>query len=311
MDRPLRLIFMGTPDFSVPVLQTILNSNHQLLAVYTQPPRPKGRGGKIAKSPIHELAESADIDVRTPLDFKNNQDIKDFEKFEADLAIVAAYGLILPREVLRAPKFGCVNIHASLLPRWRGAAPIHRAILAGDTQTGITLMQMDEGLDTGNIISMEKTIIGPKTDLVSLHDTLAEMGTEMLARFLDLLQENEKIDSVPQPADGMTYAKMLTKEEGRIDWNNSAEEIERKVRAFYPWPGTWTLLHDKRVKIVEVVVSDEKSQEKEGTILKNGKIVCGDGHVLVLQKMQPENKNMMDTQAALNGGYLSEGSVFV
>ncbi|MEM8833550.1 MAG: methionyl-tRNA formyltransferase [Pseudomonadota bacterium] len=310
MDRPpLRLVFMGTPDFAVPALQTLLNSDHKVLAVYTQPPRPKGRGKKLQASPVHELAESADIEVRTPENFKNHKTVHEFEKLEADLAIVAAYGLILPREILNAPKYGCVNIHASLLPRWRGAAPIHRAILAGDTKTGITLMQMDEGLDTGNIISMEKTIIGPKTRLDTLHDSLAEMGGSMLSTLLETLQETDTIESTPQPDDGVTYAHMLKKEEGRIDWHESADSIERKIRAFYPWPGTWNLVNDKRLKIIKAENSEQKIESDPGIITEEGIVNCGDGHALQLLEVQPENKKIMDIQAAMNGGYLKKGDM--
>jgi len=309
MDRPLRLVFMGTPDFAVPALQKLLNSEHKVVAVYTQPPRPKGRGKKLQASPVHVLAESADIEIRTPENFKNHKTIHEFEKLEADLAIVAAYGLILPREILNTPKHGCINIHASLLPRWRGAAPIHRAILAGDTKTGITLMQMDEGLDTGNIIAMEEVVIDSKTKLNDLHDTLAELGANMLQKFLEKFYKTEKIDSTSQPVDGVTYAHMLKKQEGHIDWNEDAEIIERKVRAFYPWPGTWSIINDKRLKIIKAKTADININDKAGTFLQDGHVVCGDGKAIKLLEVQPENKKAMDSEAAMNGGYLNIGDI--
>ncbi|MEM6811386.1 MAG: methionyl-tRNA formyltransferase [Pseudomonadota bacterium] len=307
---PLRIAFMGTPDFSVPALQSLLNSHHNIVCVYTQPPRPKGRGKKLTPSAIHDLANSADIDVRTPINFKSHKDIHDFEKLELDIAIVAAYGLILPKEIVNAPRYGCVNIHASLLPRWRGAAPIHRALLEGDSETGITLMQMDEGLDTGDIIAMEKVMITPSMKLAELHDSLAELGSNMLQSFLNDLAAGKEISRRPQPEEGACYASMLKKSEGAIDWSQSSDQIERKVRAFNPWPGTWTHNSDgKRIKIIEANLSSEMSQSFPGTTLENGMIACGDNTVLELKTIQPENKNVMDVQAAMNGGYLNLGDI--
>jgi len=312
MARPYRIAFMGTPDFAVTALQQLLNENFNVVCVYSQPPRPKGRGKKVQASAVHQLAESAEIEVRTPLNFKNKQDTKDFQNLDLDFAIVAAYGLILPREILNAPKFGCINIHASILPRWRGAAPIHRAILAGDNETGVTIMKMDVGLDTGDMIAVERTPITGATVLPDLHDQLAQMGGDMIVNFLNNFNPNAGIIAEKQPEDGVTYAKMLTKEEGRIDWTQPAEIIQRQIRALNPWPGTWTMNADqKRVKILEASVSKESADEAVGTILKDGAIQCGDKTILTLTKIQPENKKPMDIDVALNGGHLVSGNVFI
>lgn len=311
MSKKLRIAFMGTPDFAVPALQTLLNSEHDVVCVYSQPPRPKGRGQKLQLSPVHQLAESAEVLVRTPKNFKDKNDVQDFDALNLDIAIVAAYGLILPKEILEAPQYGCVNIHASLLPRWRGAAPIHRAILAGDTQTGITLMKMDEGLDTGDMIAKDTAPITDKTTLPALHDELAAMGGEMLLSFIQSLADTETIEAEKQPDEGVTYASMLSKEEGHIDWSDSAEDIERRIRAFNPWPGTWCLKADQsRLKIIEASIAKESyNNAGAGTILENGRITCGNSGVLELIKIQPANKKAMDIQSALNGGYIKSGDV--
>ncbi len=306
-----RIAFMGTPDFAVTALQQLLNENFNIVCVYTQPPRPKGRGNKVQASPIHQLAQSAEIEVRAPINFKNKQDIKDFQNLDLDFAIVAAYGLILPREILNAPKYGCINIHGSILPRWRGAAPIQRAILAGDHQTGITIMKMDEGLDTGDMIAVNITPITTNTTLPDLHDQLAQMGGDMILEFLHNFNPKTGIIAQPQPKDGITYAHMLKKEEGRVNWSDSADDIALQIRGLNPWPGTWTLDHQNcRFKILEVRITQEISDKEEGTILPSGKIQCGENSVLQLQKIQPENKKPMDILSALNGGYLVEGEKF-
>jgi len=256
-NKPLRIAFMGTPDFAVTALQALIASEHEVACVYSQPPRPKGRGKKVQSSPVHQLAEQHNIEVRTPLNFKNQNDIDAFQALNLDVAIVAAYGLILPKDILGAPQYGCLNIHASLLPRWRGAAPIHHAIWSGDDETGITVMQMDEGLDT-------------------LHNTLADMGGEMIVNALDQLAKDGSVPSTEQPEEGMTYASMLKKSDGQIDWNQTAEQIDRQVRALNPWPGS--------------------------------NIACGDKSVLTIIELQPENKKVMSVDVALNGGHLIVGN---
>jgi methionyl-tRNA formyltransferase len=301
---------MGTPDFAVPALQTLLNSEHEVVCVYSQPPRPKGRGQKLQPSPVHQLAESAEIEVMTPENFKTKSAIRAFQDFDLDLAIVAAYGLILPRDVLKAPKYGCVNIHASLLPRWRGAAPIHRAILSGDKKTGVTLMKMDEGLDTGDMIAMEEVAITQNTTLPDLHDALAQLGADMLPAFLTSLQASGKITAKAQPADGITYASMLKKEDGRIDWTQDAPAIARQVRALNPWPGTWTVKGEQRFKMLQVSISPKQTDALPGRVLDGGAVACGQGGVIQIERLQPENKQAMDISAALNGHYLAAGDVF-
>ncbi len=308
-NRPYRIAFMGTPDFAVTALQQLLNKNFNVVCVYSQPPRPKGRGNKVQASPVHQLAQSAEIEIRTPINFKNKQDVKDFQNLDLDCAIVAAYGLILPREILNAPKYGCINIHASILPRWRGAAPIHRAILAGDGETGVTIMKMDVGLDTGDMIAVDRTPITSNSTLPDLHDQLAQMGGDMIVEFFNKFDPEQGIIAQPQPAQGVTYAHMLKKEEGRVDWSKSALVIMRQIRGLNPWPGTWTLDHQgRRIKILDAQIIEEHSSQDIGTILQDGKIQCGENSVLQLQKIQPENKKSMDVLSAINGGYLVEGA---
>ncbi len=310
MKKSLRIAFMGTPDFSVEALQALIKSNHDVVCVYSQPPRPKGRGQQVQKSPIHILAEENNIEVRHPINFKDEADVKVFEELNLDVAVVAAYGLILPTSILDAPKYGCINIHASILPRWRGAAPIHRAIWAGDDETGVTLMQMDKGLDTGDMIAVETVPITSETTLSFMHDDLRALGADMIVPCLDELAEKGALNKKPQPDDGVTYAHMLKKEDGRIDWSQSAVEIDRQVRALNPWPGTWSLnQHDKRIKILEVKISDQNSDKPVSTVLENGSVVCGEQSVIELIKIQPENKKPMDMKTALNGGHISEGDV--
>ncbi len=306
----LNVVFMGTPDFAVPALRALINSEHNVICVYSQPPRPKGRGHKIQKSPVHELAEINNIEVRTPKSFKQNeQAIEDFTNLKADIAVVAAYGLILPESILNAPKYGCLNIHASLLPRWRGAAPIQKAIWAGDSETGITIMQMDKGLDTGDMIMKEKTPIYTDTTAPSLHDKLSLMGASMIVKALDECELNGGLSGEKQDDNLSTYASMLSKNDGKIDWNKSAEEIHRQVRALNPWPGCFSISEDgKRIKIIETLLTDKKSEEIAGKIVdKKGGVVCGDGRILRIIAIQPENSKKMDINSAINGGYLSIG----
>jgi len=311
MTKPLRIAFMGTPDFAVKALEVLIASNHEVVCVYSQPPRPKGRGQKLQSSPVHQCAEKAGIEVRTPLNFKNSEDIENFENLHLDVAIVAAYGLILPQKILEAPQYGCINIHASLLPRWRGAAPIQRSIWAGDTQTGITLMQMDVGLDTGDMIAVEKTPITPDTTCLELHDSLSHLGAQMIIPCLNQLAEHGVLEKTPQPETGMTYAKMLSKQDGHIDWTQSAKEIDRQVRALNPWPGTWCFnQNQKRLKILEVEIDNYKTELKSGTIFENGLISCGNRTVLKLKMIQPENKTSMDIQTAMNGNHIKLGDIF-
>lgn len=309
MTKSLRIVFMGTPDFSVPALKALTASDHKVVCVYSQPPRPKGRGQIVQESPVHEAAKAAGIEVRTPLNFKNDRDVAEFMALEADIAIVAAYGLILPKAILDAPVHGCLNIHASLLPRWRGAAPIHRAILAGDTETGITIMQMDVGLDTGPMIRKKSVPIRKTTTTQSLHDMLSALGASMIVDVVDELAQKGGLLSEPQPEEGMTYAKMLKKEEGRVDWGMRAEEIDRHIRAMGNWPGTWAEdSKGRRLKILEAEILPETHANESGSVLDNSIVVCGYGTTLRLLSVQPENKKPMGGADAMRGGYLLAGS---
>ncbi len=311
MSKPLRIAFMGTPEFAVPALKALIASKHKVVCVYSQPPRPKGRGHQVQESPVHEAAKAAGIEVRTPLNFKKDEDIAAFMALELDVAVVAAYGLILPRAILDAPAHGCLNIHASLLPRWRGAAPIQRAILEGDSETGITIMQMDVGLDTGPMFAKKSVAIRPSTTTPSLHDMLSAIGSSLIIEALETLSEKGSLISTPQPDTGSTYAKMLKKEEGRIDWTNSAPIIDRQIRALNPWPGTWCDLPDgKRLKILEAVIMPFAPEEKPGTVLDGDCVIaCGGNTSIKLETVQPENKKAMKIDDAMRGGYIAAGQI--
>lgn len=310
MSRILRIAFMGTPDFSVPALRSLLSTRHHIVCVYTQPPRPKGRGQQVQESPVHLAARDVGIEVRTPPNFKKDEDIAAFMALELDVAVVAAYGLILPKAVLDAPAHGCLNIHASLLPRWRGAAPIQRAILEGDAETGITIMQMDVGLDTGPMIRKKAVPIRPSTTAQSLHDILSALGASMISDTIEDLAANGRLASEPQPTEGFTYAKMLKKEEGRIDWSRTATDIHRQIRALNPWPGTWTeTAPGRRLKILDAVPMPFRSDMAQGTIIDADCVVsCGAGTTIKLETVQPESKKPMSAAAAFAGNYIAAGS---
>ncbi|MEM9469002.1 MAG: methionyl-tRNA formyltransferase [Pseudomonadota bacterium] len=310
MTDKLRLVFMGTPDFAATALRAILDAGHDVVCVYSQPPRPKGRGQNVQKSAVQLLAEERNIEVRYPLNFKQAEDVTEFEKLNADLAIVAAYGLILPESILNAPKHGCINIHASLLPRWRGAAPIQRSIMAGDSKTGITIMQMEKGLDTGPEILKRDIDITADTSATTLHDALADLGGSMIVEVLETLNQEGALKSTPQSEEGVTYASMLEKSEGRLDFTKDAEVIDRQVRALNPWPGTWCENKDgKRIKIKSVLLERQIQSGQVGELLENNVVVCGDNFGLKLLEIQPESKKPMDMQAAINGGYLKVGDI--
>jgi len=244
----MRLVFMGTPDFALAALKALIEAGHTILAAYCQPPRPAGRGHKEQPSPVQAYAEGQGIPVRHPASLKAPEDQAAFAALQADLAVVAAYGLILPKAILAAPRLGCLNIHASLLPRWRGAAPIQRAIMAGDAETGVTIMRMDEGLDTGPMLLAEKAPIGPETTAGRLHDQLAELGGRLIVR---ALAEIDHLKETPQPAQGVTYATKIARDEGRIDWRQPADTVERLVRAMAPTPGAWFEHCGERIKLLE------------------------------------------------------------
>ncbi|MGE4313228.1 MAG: methionyl-tRNA formyltransferase [Pseudobdellovibrionaceae bacterium] len=306
----LRIIFMGTPDFAVPALQALIDSPHQVIAVYSQPPRPKGRGHEVQRSPVHTLADTHHIPVFTPLSFKKDADaIKVFENFKADIAVVAAYGLILPETVLNAPRYGCLNIHASLLPRWRGASPIQHAIWKGDTETGVTIMQMDKGLDTGAMIAKASCPITSTTTTALLHDQLSIIGAPLLMDVLSQIQNGHTLKKEDQDDAHSIYAPLLRKEDGQIIWSDEAILIDRQIRALNPWPGTYAELQGQNFKIRGSQISAITHNAPSGTLLdKQGHIACGNGTVLQLTSLQPDNKKAMSFADILNGYYLKVGS---
>lgn len=306
----LRIGFMGTPDFAKEALQAICErSNHNVVCVYSQPPRPKGRGHKTIPSPVHAYAETQNIPVLTPLNFKSQDDKDIFAAHDLDIAVVAAYGLILPTPILNAPKYGCINIHASLLPRWRGAAPINRAIWEGDTKTGIGIMQMERGLDTGPVLLERSCDITDQITAPILHDELASMGADMIIECLDKIAQQKSLPPAsPQDDSKSTYAHMLSKEDGRINWTQTAQQIDRQIRALNPWPGTWCGEGNQRFKINSAALTNETTDKTAGTILdKSGLIACGGNTALRITHIQPPGKKSMDFASALNGGYIKIG----
>ena len=302
----LRIAFMGTPEFAVPILEALVSVGHEIICVYTQPPRTGGRGQKEKKTPIHIRAEKFGINVRAPKDFRFKQQQRAFADLNLDCAVVVAYGLILPGIILTAPKLGCLNIHASLLPRWRGAAPIQRAILTGDEESGVTIMQMDEGLDTGAMLMVGRVTITRETTGESLHNTLSEIGSSLIIKVLNALMEG-KIWPTDQPEDGVTYAKKLERSEGHIDWRKPAEDIERLIRAFTPWPGSWFEVKGERIKILSAQV--ENIDGVPGTVMDDKlTISCGvDG--LQLNTVQRAGKSPMTVAEFLRGFKLPIGTV--
>jgi len=268
----MRIVFMGSPDFAVPALDALVETGHEVVAVYAQPPRPAGRGKAERKTAVHERAEALGIEVRTPRTLREAEEQARFAALASDLAVVAAYGLILPKAILKAPKRGIVNVHASLLPRWRGAAPIQRAILAGDEVSGVTIMQVDEGLDTGPmLLRREIDIRGKNAGQVT--EELAELGARALVQWLD-----DPTPPEPQPGEGATYASKIDKAEARIDWRRSADEIERQVRAFNPVPGAWFEANDERVKLLDGAVGDQSGEP--GLVLDDSLTIgCGSGSI--------------------------------
>lgn len=310
----LRIGFMGTPDFAVQALQALIDSHHEVVCVFSQPPRPKGRGKKVQPSPVHSLAEQHNIPVHTPISFKKDAEaLAQWRSYNLDVGVIAAYGLILPQDVLDTPRYGCLNIHGSLLPRWRGASPIQCAIRHGDKETGIGIMQMVKALDAGPVIAEEALPITQDTTAQALHDDLAVLGARMIVDTLDKLAEQGQLNATPQDETAVTYAPLLTKEDSRIDWTKQADNIDCLVRGFNPWPGVWTMTAEyKRLKILQVSKTSHQSKESPGTILdKDGHVACGAGTVIRLVTIQPENAKPMDFSAALNGGYVKLSEVLV
>ena len=300
----LRLIFMGTPDFSVSILAALIEAGHEIAAVYSQPPRPAGRGHKEQLTPVHAFAAERGLTVLTPKSLRNAEAQEQFAAFKADAAVVAAYGLILPQAILEAPAKGCLNVHASLLPRWRGAAPIQRAIQAGDTESGVTIMQMDAGLDTGDMLLMGRLPITATTTGQSLHDDLAAMGAKLIVEAVEKLPS---LTPVKQPEEGVTYAAKLAKDEGRLDWTRPSVELERAIRAFTPWPGAWFAHGTERFKVLAAEVVPGNGVP--GTLLDDAlAVACGEGGLRLL-KLQRAGKGPLDAEAFLRGYSLPKGTL--
>ena len=289
----MKIIFMGTPDFSVPVLEA-LHQAHEIVAVYCQPPRPAGRGKADRPSPVQQRAEAQGLPVRHPVSLRSDEAIRDFAALGADVAVVVAYGLILPQAILDAPRLGCLNIHASLLPRWRGAAPIHRAIMAGDAQTGVCIMQMEAGLDTGPVLLREAVEIGPEETTAELHDRLSSLGARLIVQALDQLP----LPAEPQPAEGVTYAAKIDKAEARVDWSRPAEEVDRLIRGLSPFPGAWVQVAGERVKLLRSRLA--AGQGAPGQVLQGFTIACGTGAVEITEA-QREGKRPMPASEVLRG----------
>jgi methionyl-tRNA formyltransferase len=303
----MRIAFLGTPDFSVPALDALRAAGHEVACVYTQPPRPAGRGQSERRSPVHEHADAADIPVRTPATLRDEDAQAEFAALNLDAAVVVAYGLILPQSVLDAPRFGCINIHASLLPRWRGAAPIQRAIQAGDAETGVTIMQMDAGLDTGPELLREAVPITREINAGVLHDALSALGGKLIVEALAGLEAGT-LHAVAQPDTGETYAAKIARGEERIDWAQPAVALDRHVRAFAPWPGAWFEHDGERIK---VLAADVVAGEGEpGTVLDDVlTVACGDG-ALQLITVQRAGKAAMAAADYLRGRPVGAGAVF-
>lgn len=297
----MKIIFMGTPEFAVPTLAEIISSGHDVVAVYTRAPKPAGRGQAERKSPVHEAAENFGIPVFTPRSLKQAPEQEVFASLDADLAVVVAYGLILPKPILEAPRLGCLNLHGSLLPRWRGAAPIQRAVMAGDARTGIMVMQMDEGLDTGAVGLIEEMPIGPDMTSGELHDKMMLVGADLMGRALAAL-ERGSLHFTPQPEAGVTYASKIDKAEARIDWTKPAQEVHNLIRGLSPFPGAWfeSELNGVSTRIKALRSTLVAGQGAPGTILPDLAIACGTGAVR-LTMVQREGKGAMDVATFLRG----------
>ncbi|MEQ9635292.1 MAG: methionyl-tRNA formyltransferase [Devosia marina] len=298
----MRVVFMGTPEFSVPTLTEIVSAGHEVVAVYTRAPKPAGRGQAERKSPVHEAAEAFGIPVFTPRSLKAEAEQAQFAALGAEVAVVVAYGLLLPKPILEAPEYGCLNLHGSLLPRWRGAAPIQRAIMAGDKQTGLVVMQMDEGLDTGAMGPTEIIAITPEMTAGELHDQMMRLGADLMGRALAAL-ERGSLDFTPQPENGETYAAKIDKAEARIDFSKSAEEVHNLIRGLSPFPGAWfeMELAGKPVRIKALRSSLSEGAGAPGALLGNELVIaCGAGAVRLIQ-VQREGKGAMDAATFLRG----------
>jgi methionyl-tRNA formyltransferase len=292
---------MGTPDFAVSTLKALIDAGHEVLCVYAQPPRASGRGLQLRSTPVHAFAEVLGIEVRTPLSLKSLEEQQRFSDVKADAAVVVAYGLLLPQAVLDAPKFGCFNVHASLLPRWRGAAPIQRAIMAGDAETGVTIMRMEAGLDTGPMLKVGRVAIGAETTAASLHDELAVVGAKLIVEVL----HNPSVHGIIQPLDGVTYAKKIEKAEAHIDFSGPAIEVRNHIHGLSPFPGAWCMMNGARVKILQCIVIEGSGSA--GDMLDDElAVACGAG-ALQFTSLQREGKGVMDGATFLRGFPVPKG----
>ncbi len=294
---------MGTPEFSVPVLDALVAAGHDIAAVYSQPPRPAGRGKKDRPTPVHARAAELGLEVRHPISLKGAEEQAEFAALNADVAVVVAYGLILPQVILDAPEKGCLNIHASLLPRWRGAAPIHRAIMAGDAETGICIMQMEAGLDTGPVLLREGTAIAPEETTALLHDRLADMGARLIVEALNKLPT---LTPDVQPEEGVTYAHKIDKSEAQVDWSAPAAVVDRKIRGLSPFPGAWCEVEGQRVKLLASRVA--AASGTAGVVLDDAlTVACGEGGVELL-RLQRAGKGAQDRDVFLRGFPIAKGT---
>lgn len=300
----MRIIFMGSPEFAVPALNALVEAGHEVVAVYCQPPRPAGRGKADRKTAVHERAEQLGLEVRTPRTLRDPEEQAKFAALEADLAVVAAYGLILPKPILEAPRMGCVNIHASRLPRWRGAAPIQRAILAGDTVSGVTIMQMDVGLDTGPMLLTRKLMLERK-NAEQVTDEMAKLGADAL---IEWLSDPTGYRPQPQPEEGATYAPKIDKAEARIDWTRPAGEIARQVRAFAPAPGAWFEANGERIKLLDAMAAGDASGTPGEVLDDCLNVAAGEGYIRPL-KVQRAGKSAMTPGELLRGFAIPKGTI--
>jgi methionyl-tRNA formyltransferase len=299
----MRVIFMGSPDFAVPVLEALVGAGHEVAAVYCQPPRPAGRGKQDRPTPVHARALDLGLEVRHPASLKGADEQAAFAALNADVAVVVAYGLILPQAVLDAPARGCLNIHASLLPRWRGAAPIHRAIMAGDAETGICVMQMEAGLDTGPVLLREATKSGAEETTADLHDRLSAMGARLILQALERLDD---LEPEAQPEAGVTYAAKIDKGEARVDWTADAVEVDRKIRGLSPFPGAWCEVAGARVKLLASRLGAGRGQP--GEVLDDAlTVACGTGAVQLL-RLQRAGRGAQDAEEFLRGMAIAPGA---
>jgi len=305
----MRLIFMGSPAFSVTVLEALVAAWHEIVAVYTQPPRPAGRGKKQRPCPVHARALALTLDVRHPASLKEAEEQAAFSELRADAAVVVAYGLLLPQELLDAPAHGCLNIHASLLPRWRGAAPIHRAIMAGDRETGICIMQMEAGLDTGPVLYQETISIAPDETTAALHERLSDLGARSIVQSLKDLSQ---LQARPQSSVGICYAQKIDKSEAQIDWSLPAEILDRQIRGLSPFPGAWAMLRGERVKFLgSALISCEQPLASAGTVLDDDLgIACGSG-ALRITRLQRAVKSAQSSAEFLRGTPVIAGEQLV